>query len=312
MRYCSHPSRQAALGRRGRRQIGKQPRQHGGGNARDDVLFEGGGIAVLDEGLGPEDIVVGGSGQAHGDAQPGGVRTNSGFDCVRRIQERADGAQRFAVIAEDRDRAPSDDAQAVGGDAAESCQELVEEAVDLRRFGRQSECFEGEDSEANGAVRGSHEAVTGGKRDQQNERDGRNRAVRESSRRGRRRRGLGQTVLNRREKSIAATRQGLDEAGTLGVVVEGGANLRDADVQRAVEIDGGFAPDFAAEALPLDHLAGAPRQDSQDLERLRREPDKRAVAPQFTGALIELEDPEAQHDLLSIWPRRAGGARRAR
>ena len=67
--------------------------------------------------------------------------------------------------------------------------------------------------------------------------------------------------------------------------------------KRAVEIDRGLAPDFAAEAVAIDHLAGVARQHSQDLERLRREADERAVAPQFTCVLVELEDPEAQHPL---------------
>ena len=107
-------------------------------------------------------------------------------------------------------------------------------------------------------------------------------------------------LVHRGDEAVASAGQGLDEAGGVGVVVEDGADLGDADVEGAVEVDGGLAPDLAAQTVAIHQLARVAREQRQDLKRLRRKADQSPVTAQFARAIVQLEDPEAQHPFTSI------------
>ena len=106
--------------------------------------------------------------------------------------------------------------------------------------------------------------------------------------------------LHRGDETVASAGQGLDEARGVGVVVEDRADLGDADVEGAVEVDGGLAPDLAAQTVAIHHLARVACEQRQDLERLRGKADQRPAAAQLARALVQLEGPEAQHPFTSI------------
>src|SRR6185503_4045061 len=63
------------------------------------------------------------------------------------------------------------------------------------------------------------------------------------------------------------------------------------------EVDeGARGPDLGLDLLARDDLARTPREQQQDLERLRLQPDGGAVAPQLAATDVELEWTEAQRD----------------
>ena len=86
----------------------------------------------------------------------------------------------------------------------------------------------------------------------------------------------------------------MDKTRAVRVVVQDGADLRDRNVQGTIEIHGGVAPDFAADAVAVDHVTGVSGQKSQDLEGLWREMNQTSVAPQLAGRWVELECAEPQ------------------
>ena len=87
----------------------------------------------------------------------------------------------------------------------------------------------------------------------------------------------------------------MHEAWRLGAVAQGLADLVDAEVQAAVEVDEGvLAPQLLADLFARDHLAGPAGQEPQDFERLGRQAHDGAVTAQFSTPGVELEDAEAQ------------------
>ena len=98
--------------------------------------------------------------------------------------------------------------------------------------------------------------------------------------------GFGRRPLDRRQKTIPPARERLDKPRTVGVIVERCPDLRDTNIQRSVEIDRGLAPYLTPNPVAIDHAARVPRQQLQDLERLRRKPDQAAVPPKLTGRCV--------------------------
>ena len=67
-------------------------------------------------------------------------------------------------------------------------------------------------------------------------------------------------LVNWRTEAIAAPRERLDEPRRVGSIAQRRLDLRDAEVQAALEVDeGAVAPDFLAERVPGDDVAGMKR-----------------------------------------------------
>jgi hypothetical protein len=96
--------------------------------------------------------------------------------------------------------------------------------------------------------------------------------------------------------SVPAPGQGLDVAGSIGLVAEGDPDLLDAEVEALVEVDERVAaPDLAAELFTGDDVTGAGDEQRQDLERLLLQLDEHPALTQLAVAEIDLEHPEANH-----------------
>ena len=139
------------------------------------------------------------------------------------------------------------------------------------------------------------------------------------------------------DEAVAAAGQRLHEARGLGVVVERVADLHDAEVQAALEVDEDvLAPEVATQLLARDEPAGLPDEERQDPSRLLLEANGLAVPPELPGAQVELEavrsepprppraaptsasfrldrrSPGASTERLQAIGRRPGGSRRMR
>jgi hypothetical protein len=74
------------------------------------------------------------------------------------------------------------------------------------------------------------------------------------------------------DETVALAREGFDVGGTFGVVGEGGADLADAEVDAAVEIDEVVVtPKRALDLVAADRFTGAFDQQEQNAEGLRVE-----------------------------------------
>jgi hypothetical protein len=117
-------------------------------------------------------------------------------------------------------------------------------------------------------------------------------------------RGRGDRAVRRRrhrhrlhggDETIAAAGQGVDEPRRLRVVAQRLPDLVDAEVQAAVEIhEGVLPPQLLADLLARHHVAGAAGEEEQNLERLGREMDGQALAPELSRSRVHFVDPEAE------------------
>ncbi len=90
-------------------------------------------------------------------------------------------------------------------------------------------------------------------------------------------------VADRGNEAVAAAGEGFDEAGVVGGVAEGFADLVDRGAKGVVEVDDGvLAPETELEVLPGDDLAGMFEQGDEDLEGLALDLDPSARLPEFT------------------------------
>src|SRR5258705_6480 len=87
----------------------------------------------------------------------------------------------------------------------------------------------------------------------------------------------------------------VDEPRGLRVVAQRLPDLVDAEVQAAVEVhERVLAPQLLADLLAGDDVARTAGQQEQDLERLGREVDGKAFAPDLSRSRVHFVDPEAE------------------
>ena len=109
------------------------------------------------------------------------------------------------------------------------------------------------------------------------------------------------SALDRSDEAISAPLQRLDEARTLGVVAERGAQPLDRRVQPVLEIDERpVRPQPVAELVAGEHVRGTLEQHGQNFEWLVLQPDADAVLAQLTRADVELESAEAERASLHM------------
>jgi len=85
------------------------------------------------------------------------------------------------------------------------------------------------------------------------------------------------------EETVATLRKCFDKTRCLGGVVEGGAYFVDGGAEAVVEIDEGIrGPQFVADLISGDDLAGTFEKHNQKIEGLRLKPDFMALAAQLT------------------------------
>jgi hypothetical protein len=100
--------------------------------------------------------------------------------------------------------------------------------------------------------------------------------------------------VDRRDEAIPPPRERLDEDGRLGGIVEGRPDVRDAEVEAALEIDErAVIPDPLAERVARHDLAGLLQQHRQHACRLRLEPDGPTLAGERQARGVELEAAES-------------------
>jgi hypothetical protein len=97
------------------------------------------------------------------------------------------------------------------------------------------------------------------------------------------------------DETVAAAGEGFDEAGVLGRVAEGFADLIDGGAEGVVEVDDGvFAPETGLEFFAGYYLAGLLKESSEDLEGLALELDAESGFPELSGLQIDLVETEAE------------------
>ena len=103
------------------------------------------------------------------------------------------------------------------------------------------------------------------------------------------------TSPHRLQESIAESRQGLDVAGRLRVVIQSPPDASDARVHALVELDVNLVgPEVAPDSLARHEGAPAGGQQAKQLGRLGLQPNRFLVAVRFECLGIELELAEAQ------------------
>jgi hypothetical protein len=103
----------------------------------------------------------------------------------------------------------------------------------------------------------------------------------------------------RGHEAIAAPRQCFDEAWTVGVVTERGAEALHRGVQAVLEVYvRAVRPELPPQLLPGHHFARPLQQQAKDFEGLILQPYPRRARPQLPRALVELEctEPEGAVD----------------
>src|SRR6185295_13457736 len=109
----------------------------------------------------------------------------------------------------------------------------------------------------------------------------------------RRRRGNGRR-LERGHETVAPAGQRLDEARTVGGIVQGIPQPLDRAVEADVEVHERVAgPEGLADLLARHDLARPLQEEGEDLERLLLQPDLRPVLVELTRGRVELELSEA-------------------
>ena len=100
--------------------------------------------------------------------------------------------------------------------------------------------------------------------------------------------------LDRRHELISALRKRADEARGLGRIAQRAADLRDAEIEAAIEIDEcPGSPDGLPQLFAADDGAGARDEGAEDSGRLRLQAHHRAVSAQLARRGVELEDAES-------------------
>jgi hypothetical protein len=108
--------------------------------------------------------------------------------------------------------------------------------------------------------------------------------------------------LARADPAVAAPRQGLDEAGRIGLVAQRRAHTPDAEVDALLEVDeGAVAPQLALDLLTREEAAWMRGQQAQQLERLRLQARDGARLAQLLARQVELEHAKAQQALARRW-----------
>ena len=108
---------------------------------------------------------------------------------------------------------------------------------------------------------------------------------------------------HRRDEAVAAARDRFDETGRLGRVAERGPDLRDAEIETALEIDERrLAPDGRPQIVAGDQLSRALHQQCEDAGRLRLEADRRSLAREHARGRVEFEESKtrATHRLRRV------------
>jgi hypothetical protein len=96
------------------------------------------------------------------------------------------------------------------------------------------------------------------------------------------------------EKSVAAPRDGFDEAGIFGGITERFANLVDRLVEPVIEIDHRAAPEPVAKLVARDDLSRSFEQHRKNLERLILQPDTQAPPGQLARPNVDFEYAESK------------------
>ena len=103
------------------------------------------------------------------------------------------------------------------------------------------------------------------------------------------------------DETVAPTSEGLDEAGVVGGIAEGFADLVDGGAEGVVEVYGGvFAPETELEFFTRDDFSGVLEEGGQDFEGLALNLDSFASLPEFTALKVGFEEAERN----SGWPLR--------
>ena len=100
---------------------------------------------------------------------------------------------------------------------------------------------------------------------------------------------------HRCDEAIAMQSQSFDINRLVGVIGQDCPNLLDALVDPALKVDIGLvAPQMLLNLFASDDLPGAAGQESEQLERLRRQAQDRSGFPELLGTEVQLEDAKAK------------------
>lgn len=106
--------------------------------------------------------------------------------------------------------------------------------------------------------------------------------------------GIGCNAFDGGYEAVAAAGEGFDEAGVSGGVAEGLAEAVDGGVDAVVEVDvGAGRPEGAGDVVAGEELAGLLEEEAEELEGLGVDADAGALAAEFAGGWVGLEDAEA-------------------
>src|SRR5208282_3554847 len=98
-------------------------------------------------------------------------------------------------------------------------------------------------------------------------------------------------AIDRRDETVSAAGQGLDESRARCGIAERLAYLVYRGIQAVIEIDEGVGrPDFFAQVVAGDNLTGILQQGSEDLKGLFLKPDASAVLAQLSGVQINFKN----------------------
>jgi hypothetical protein len=87
-------------------------------------------------------------------------------------------------------------------------------------------------------------------------------------------------LIHRGDKTVTSLRERLNEAGCIGIVFQGGADLSNRKVQALIEIyKSVLTPNLLGELAPGYDLASTLHQQYEYLGRLWREIERNAIAP---------------------------------
>jgi hypothetical protein len=107
-------------------------------------------------------------------------------------------------------------------------------------------------------------------------------------------------MFHRRDKPIAAARQGFDEARSLGRVAEDFADLVDGGIQVVIDVDKGVGPEALLQFLAREDISGTPQQDGQKLKGLAAKFQLHSGLAQLAGAQVDFVVGEPQESKLGL------------